>query len=61
MFITEKVKNDKNASFFIIPLIFTKGCKDCSFGTFNDREHGDCKPWTEYVSFLSAYKIKYLG
>ncbi|XP_004272398.2 tumor necrosis factor receptor superfamily member 9 [Orcinus orca] len=24
-----------------------EGCKDCSFGTFNDREHGDCKPWTD--------------
>ncbi|KAB1269223.1 Tumor necrosis factor receptor superfamily member 9 [Camelus dromedarius] len=26
-----------------------EGCKDCSFGTFNDQKHGACQPWTEYV------------
>uniref|UniRef100_A0A8D1IZL4 TNF receptor superfamily member 9 n=1 Tax=Sus scrofa TaxID=9823 RepID=A0A8D1IZL4_PIG len=24
-----------------------EGCKDCSFGTFNDEEHGVCRPWTD--------------
>uniref|UniRef100_A0A8C3VXP7 TNF receptor superfamily member 9 n=1 Tax=Catagonus wagneri TaxID=51154 RepID=A0A8C3VXP7_9CETA len=24
-----------------------EGCKDCSFGTFNDQEHGVCRPWTD--------------
>lgn len=24
-----------------------EGCKDCSFGTFNDQEHGICRPWTD--------------
>ncbi|XP_006194844.2 tumor necrosis factor receptor superfamily member 9 isoform X1 [Camelus dromedarius] len=24
-----------------------EGCKDCSFGTFNDQKHGACQPWTD--------------
>ena len=46
---------------FIIPLIFIKGCRDCSLGTFNDREHGICRPWTEYVSFLFCLQSKVSG
>uniref|UniRef100_K7DZ91 TNF receptor superfamily member 9 n=1 Tax=Monodelphis domestica TaxID=13616 RepID=K7DZ91_MONDO len=23
-----------------------KGCRDCSFGTFNDQKQGSCRPWT---------------
>ncbi|XP_039698232.1 tumor necrosis factor receptor superfamily member 9 isoform X1 [Pteropus medius] len=24
-----------------------EGCKDCSFGTFNDQKNGICRPWTD--------------